>query len=229
MPINIVNYGQRTLIDLSNDTITPDKVLSGYTGHDKTGALITGTAAGEIATIGSFEQFQENWDSEDGFFISYNNETDGIFYITNAMVASKGIFVEDPSITNADPWYLEQISGYTDRFYLYTYVNNQKMYIYNNTSAGANFAGLSTTDKASFTVTQPEPGHFLFKISTANKWFQHSKGGGGMRFYTDANNIYNTRMIFTYRVNAIVPYGTLTITENGTYDVYNYKSVIVNI
>lgn len=229
MPINIVNYGQRTLIDLSNDTITPDKVLSGYTGHDKSGAIITGTAAGEIATVGSLEQLLANWDSEVGFFLSYNNETAGITYITNSMVTSKGVLIENASIANASPWYLEKIDGYDDRFYIYSYVDNQKVYIFNNTGAGANFLGLSETDKASFIVSQPADGYFLFKISNANKWLQHSKSGGGIRFYTDANNTYNTQMIFTYRVNAIVPYGTLTITENGTYDVYNYKTVIVNI
>jgi hypothetical protein len=40
------------------------------------------------------------------------------------MTTSKGIFIENASIANADPWYLEQIEGYTDRFYIYTYVNN---------------------------------------------------------------------------------------------------------
>ena len=34
------------LIDLTADTITPAALLEGYTAHDKSGALITGTAAG---------------------------------------------------------------------------------------------------------------------------------------------------------------------------------------
>lgn len=229
MAYNKIVYDNNVLIDLTQDTITPSRLLAGYTAHDKTGALITGTAAGEIATVGSFQQLKDNYEAENGFFLSYNNETDGLMYVTNSMTTSKGIFIENSSITNADPWYLEQIEGYTDRFYVYTYINNQKMYIFNDTSSGANFAGLSSTSKASFTISQPVEGYFLLKISTANKWLQHSKGGGGIRFYTDANNAYNTRFIFTYRVNAIVPHGTLTITENGTYDVYNYRTVIVNI
>lgn len=41
--ISKVVYGGKTLIDLTADTVTADKVLKNYTTHDKSGALITGT------------------------------------------------------------------------------------------------------------------------------------------------------------------------------------------
>jgi hypothetical protein len=41
--INKIIYGGRTLIDLTSDTITADKLAEGYTAHDKSGAIITGT------------------------------------------------------------------------------------------------------------------------------------------------------------------------------------------
>ena len=41
--ISKVVYGGKTLIDLTADTITADKLLSTYTAHDKSGATITGT------------------------------------------------------------------------------------------------------------------------------------------------------------------------------------------
>ncbi len=41
--INKVVYGGRTLIDLTGDTVTTDKLLSEATAHDKSGAVITGT------------------------------------------------------------------------------------------------------------------------------------------------------------------------------------------
>lgn len=41
--VNKVVYGNRTLIDLTSDTITKDKILSGFTAHDKSGTIITGT------------------------------------------------------------------------------------------------------------------------------------------------------------------------------------------
>lgn len=50
--VNKVVYGNQTLIDTSSVTVTPDKLLDGYTALDKTGQLITGTApAGAGSTI----------------------------------------------------------------------------------------------------------------------------------------------------------------------------------
>lgn len=46
MAVNKVVYGGNTLIDLTSDTVTPDKLAVGATAHDKTGAQITGTMSG---------------------------------------------------------------------------------------------------------------------------------------------------------------------------------------
>ena len=46
--INKVIYGNRTLIDLTADTVEAAKVLSGYTAHDKSGAPITGSCAFDV-------------------------------------------------------------------------------------------------------------------------------------------------------------------------------------
>lgn len=43
MAINKVIYGGNVLIDLTSDTVTVDKLASGITAHDKSGAIITGT------------------------------------------------------------------------------------------------------------------------------------------------------------------------------------------
>lgn len=43
MAINKVIYGGTTLIDLTSDTATADKVLTGYTFHDKSGTVVDGT------------------------------------------------------------------------------------------------------------------------------------------------------------------------------------------
>ena len=41
-------YGGKTLIDLTGDTVTADKVLEGFTTHDKSGASITGTCTFDV-------------------------------------------------------------------------------------------------------------------------------------------------------------------------------------
>lgn len=48
MAINKVIYGGRTLIDLSGDTVTADKILDGFTAHDKKGETITGTCTYDV-------------------------------------------------------------------------------------------------------------------------------------------------------------------------------------
>ena len=46
--INKVVYGGKTLIDLTGDTATADKVLKDLTFHDKTGATVTGTCTFDV-------------------------------------------------------------------------------------------------------------------------------------------------------------------------------------
>ena len=48
---NKIVYGHQTLIDLTQDTITADKLLVGYTAHDASGASITGTCNGVFIPI----------------------------------------------------------------------------------------------------------------------------------------------------------------------------------
>lgn len=46
--VNKVVYGSNVLMDLTGDTVTADKVLSGFTTHDKSGAPITGTCTFDV-------------------------------------------------------------------------------------------------------------------------------------------------------------------------------------
>lgn len=43
MANNKIIYFGETLIDLTSDTVTADKMLTGFTAHDKSGEIITGT------------------------------------------------------------------------------------------------------------------------------------------------------------------------------------------
>ena len=48
--VNKVIYGGNTLIDLTSDTVTADKILSGFTAHAASGAPITGTCTYDADT-----------------------------------------------------------------------------------------------------------------------------------------------------------------------------------
>lgn len=51
MSVNKVEYAGKVLLDLTEDTVSPDKLISGTTAHDKTGAKIIGT----LEDVGSGE------------------------------------------------------------------------------------------------------------------------------------------------------------------------------
>ena len=48
MAINKVVYGDRVLIDLTGDTVTADKLLSGFTAHGKDGSTIEGACTFDV-------------------------------------------------------------------------------------------------------------------------------------------------------------------------------------
>ena len=48
MAINKVVYGSQVLIDLTGDTVTSDKLLSGFTAHGKDGSPIEGTCTFDV-------------------------------------------------------------------------------------------------------------------------------------------------------------------------------------
>ena len=50
--INKVVFGDNVLIDLSNDTVNPYALASGYTAHDHTGAPIAGLLQFKVPSIG---------------------------------------------------------------------------------------------------------------------------------------------------------------------------------
>lgn len=71
MAINKVTLGENTLIDLSGDTVSADKLAEGYTAHDKTGNPITGTmTAGGISINGRTETRYANGNISAGDFVS---------------------------------------------------------------------------------------------------------------------------------------------------------------
>lgn len=48
MAYNKVVYGGKTLMDLTGDSVTPDKLLAGETAHDKSGEAIAGTCTFDV-------------------------------------------------------------------------------------------------------------------------------------------------------------------------------------
>lgn len=61
MAVNKVVYGDKTLVDLTNDSVTPDTLAEGATAHDASGAQITGT----MKSGGGGSSVQSDWNQTD--------------------------------------------------------------------------------------------------------------------------------------------------------------------
>ena len=71
MAVNKVVYGNTTLVNLTNDTVAANHLRSGYTAHDKSGQLITGTLTqGEAGSVYQDENGYVVLDDEAGQSIS---------------------------------------------------------------------------------------------------------------------------------------------------------------
>lgn len=75
MAVNKVVYNRNTLIDLTNDTVTPETLKKGYTAHKANGIIITGVFEGDdtdtvdrILTSGLTDGYKQF--SDDGTIIS---------------------------------------------------------------------------------------------------------------------------------------------------------------
>lgn len=53
MAVNRVVYSGKTLIDLTDDTVTPETLIAGTKAHNSAGQMITGTASNAVLTVDS--------------------------------------------------------------------------------------------------------------------------------------------------------------------------------
>lgn len=87
MAVNKVVYNGETLVDLTNDSVTPETLAEGVTAHDKSGAVITGTMsaggggsdlpAGYIRV--DFIQFSEEQIVDTGIICNQNTKIQVVF------------------------------------------------------------------------------------------------------------------------------------------------------
>lgn len=92
--VNKVVYGTTVLVDLTGDTVTADKLMQGYTAHDRSGALITGTAS---ATGGVIQD-------QDGYLVLDDDTPTptprGLEYETGTWTPSEDVQIYAISLSN---------------------------------------------------------------------------------------------------------------------------------
>lgn len=153
-----------------------------------------------VQTAKALSELNENINS--AFYLSYGNPAN---YFTSDMNGNS-CFIETRSSDAAAEWFFEIVSEANHTYRLYTMVDGEKRYV-NNPSG--NLAGLVSESEVAratvFQLTLNNGGTFLFKINNANKWLQHSGSGGGIRFWTDANNPTNSKITLSYASSYKVP------------------------
>lgn len=88
--VNKVQYGGNTLIDLTSDTVVADKILSGYTAHDKSGATITGTITTKTAN-----DIYIDYSSTQGYQLVGLHLSAG-YYATDAALYTSSVHMQIP-------------------------------------------------------------------------------------------------------------------------------------
>ena len=163
----------------------------------------------EIKYVTSLDELTEGT----AFLLSYDNLK---HYFTNELNGSS-CFIETGSFDDASEWFFEN-AGSEGKYYLYTYVNGQKKYL-KNTSG--NLVGLSDSPGSVLELSAAGSNKFYIKLDGANKWLQHSNGGGGIRFWTDNNNAANSQISITYASSYVLeddPYELDGTTIGIVYD-----------
>ncbi len=144
--------------------------------------------------------------SDSGFYLFYRNS----IYFENS-TNSNSCFKETTNLSEAAVWYFETVKEGNDVFYkIYTIINKTKKYIHNKSG---NLVELSETDADIFeidesTIKLDNVTYNCFTLKkhndTTDKWIQHSRDGGGIRYYTDKNSPVNTSIMAYYADKAII-------------------------
>lgn len=180
MSVNKVEYAGKVLLDLTEDTVTPDKLISGEIAHDKTGAKIVGT----LEDVGSGEYIWKKhigkvWDitrthlgttapsdysgfiygyyiaTDDGYFLLKGKEAvlgDGLSYIKGKGAETHPKSVYQLSNTYSYP------SGFTKNYYRLDIGNTY-------TEGKGSFIGyVSSNDSSAYPDDGLKDGYYYVKI-----------------------------------------------------------------
>lgn len=215
---DIDNISATVLIDLSDDTVKADKLLSGYTAHDSMGRSITGTL------IPPDPQFGTKSITENGTYDAEDDNLDGYSSVTVDVPIPSGYIIPEGSqtITENNTYDVTALAsvnvnvpippGYIVPTGSQTLTNNGTYDIAQYASVTVSVGGSGAQSKSvSFTPT----------TSTQTQTVTADTGYDGLSSVDITVNPIPSQYV--------VPTGELAITSNMVYDVTQYASVAVNV
>lgn len=105
MGVNKVIYGGKTLVDMTDATVTPNTVLEGYIAYGANGARIVGTASATKRKEIAISLLQSGWDLD-------NKQTVSVEEVTpTATVIVTGAEDSQPEYDDCGVYCIEQSAG----------------------------------------------------------------------------------------------------------------------
>ncbi len=199
--------------NLPGDGITLSFKAEGFSVY----AVVAAPEMPEIQeeAVASLQELSQN--TAEAFYLSVTR-SGSVNYFQNELNGS-GAFKVTGSVSSAAEWYFEPVQGQANRYRIYTLIDGNRKYIKNT---NGNLAGLADSDGTAFDVSMAADRLFYLKMNDQNKWLQYSKGGIGIRFYTDNNNNDNSRVTLTYVSSTELPEDPLGL-DGKTYGLMNYS------
>ncbi len=147
-------------------------------------------------------------DAAEGFYLCYYPEKSTSPNYFGNTINSKDCIEECTSVSAASVWYMEEVES-TATVYkckLYTMVGSARKYLHQKV-ANSNLVELvdSVNDATVIEISVADNAKFYLKHTSEKRYLQHSGSGGGIRFYTDNNNVYNSRICAIYASSIAIP------------------------
>ena len=184
MGVNKVMYGSRTVIDISGDTVTPDKLLSGVIGHNASGERITGThkceggtaeGIGTGAYVWAIYDTKEKWDytTKSLSGTAFPNGYSSTVY-AGCTITEDGYFQVNSGTVSGDKYYLpESSTGKKSKTILregkYSYINPYTVMTVKDapdTVKGDNLLGyISSNESGAYPLKGVQDNKYYIRIS----------------------------------------------------------------
>lgn len=187
MPVNKVNYGNQTIIDLTDSTLSDaSQLVSGITAYDRSGTKITGTYEGSEWTSGIYMD-------EDGYIhVSPLAGAGGVYYDGGYVYFGEEQYSELPNGDDVgyglnEPPHLISLNGHWEYDYNDTVdvtEDNHIIYVCNQNYGSGGYRIITRSDGKPWFILSPGKAEIIIKPDTGSL-----AANGRIGLYANANDV----------------------------------------